>query len=486
MSPLIKATHLLMLNSMLIVSSAAQSVELKPQVREPGVRVSASDEWNSEVAVLSLSERRALWLLDHLLEEAKSCEDETFRILTLARLADLLWKYDEPRARRQFEKALVFIDEIKAEPLDDASDSPPPVEYGRQYQLRIEVFELITQHDSEWARKLGSQTSIEQSFVPPDEAIAPALRTKANAINTVSHGAATTTPGSLGQHSKPVFNSGSDPPVVLQHVLAQAEVARTHEEKDGLYTRATLQALAENDFDQALSITRKIKSESSRASLEAMTRNRAATAALSKQDFVAAERYARGISSLVQRATVFDQILLALEKGNDIARVAETLTEAEDAFEKAENGLDKSHALLIVAGAAARTDLLRAFDITRAAIAAVNHPDSSNKSQHLTPQSDTIPKPLMFDQVFAILARVDFDRVLQLAQSIDKKEMSVAAQLAICRGLMTRSSQGNERLSTRNETGKQARSTLKAGRRPHTWILAIDYCCSFCCPPGCH
>ena len=298
MSPLIKATHLLMLNSMLIVSSAAQSVELKPQVREPGVRASASDEANGEVAVLSLSERHALWLLDHLLEEAKSCDDETFRIITLAQLADLLWKYDEPGARRQFEKALGFIDEIKAEPPGNASDPPLPIEYGQQYRCAsrcLNSLPTMTPSGPEsWEVK---QVSSSRLFLPmkPSRQILERRQMQLTQFRMAQ----------LQRRQAALDSTRSLFLIVVLTVqlsfrtlLAQAEVARTHEERDGLYTRATLQALAENDFDQALSIIRKIKSESSRASLEAMTRKRAATAALNKQDFVAAERYARGSPAL--------------------------------------------------------------------------------------------------------------------------------------------------------------------------------------------
>lgn len=441
MSPLIKATHLLVLISTLIAPSAAQSVPRRPPVREQGVNASA--EGNGQDEVLTLEQRRALWLLDQLFEQAKACDNETLRLWTLAQLADLLWKFDEPRARRQFEEALGFIDAIKPDPQDDASDPPLPFEYGQQYQLRLEVLELISHHDSEWARKLGSQTEIELSTDPdpagldPDEAKQSDLGARTNAISTVSEGGAPTTPGAPGPSPRPSRMGKSVWPASLEQLLSQADTARSPVEKDGLYARAVLGALAENDFELALSITEKIKSRGSQASLAAMTRHRAATAALNKEDFVVAGRYARDLPSLVQRATVFDQMLQALEKRKDIGRAAEILTEAEQVFEKAQDGLDKARAILIIASAAARIDPLRGLEILSSGIAAINHADLDDRSHRAAPRNDLNPRTFTFDQVFSTLTRTNFDRVLQLAQSIDKKEVSVLAQLAICRGLLT-------------------------------------------------
>ena len=141
--------------------------------------------------------------------------------------------------------------------------------------------------------------------------------------------------------------------------------------------------------------------------------------------------------SLAQRAAVFDQILRALEKRKDISRALEILTEAEKTFEKADDGLDKTRAMLIVAGAAARIDPLRGFDILSSAIVDLNRAHLDNKSHRAPAPSDLNSETLYLDQVFAMLARADFDRALQLAQSIDKEELCILAQLAICRGLLT-------------------------------------------------
>jgi len=150
-------------------------------------------------------------------------------------------------------------------------------------------------------------------------------------------------------------------------------------------------------------------------------------AALSKEDFVEVDRYARDLPNLVQRATVFDQLLRALEKRKDAGRAAEVLAEAEQSLGKAEDGPEKARALLIIAGAAARLDPLRGFEVLRSAVTAINHSDLDKKNS---------ADALSFGQVLPLLARADFDRVLQLALSIDRKEYSVLAQMALCRAVL--------------------------------------------------
>ena len=380
MSQPIKAVCLFLLILMPFASATAQGVPSK------------KDD------ALSLEKQRALWLLDQLFERAKACDDETFRIGARAELADLLWKYDEPRARAQFEEALQAIVAIKPEPLD---------EFGPQYQLRRCVVELIARHDAEWARKLGDQSGVEASTESDSQSDLPP---------------ASTTAAVPSPPLKLFLANRSVRPANVQDLVSQADMARSPAEKDGLYARAALQAVVENDFERALSIAGKLSRGPSRLNVEAMARQRAAMAALGKEDFVEVDRYARDLPNLVQRATVFDQLLLALEKRKDSGRAAEVLAEAEQSIGKAEDGPEKVRALLIIAGAAARLDPLRGFEILRSAITAIN-----KSHDGYTPN---------FDQVLPLLARADFDRVLQLALSIDRKEYSVLAQMALCRAVL--------------------------------------------------
>src|SRR2546423_1477732 len=50
-------------------------------------------------------QQSALIVLDQLFEATKGFEDDVLRIRPQAHVADVLWPYDEPRARRQFEES---------------------------------------------------------------------------------------------------------------------------------------------------------------------------------------------------------------------------------------------------------------------------------------------------------------------------------------------------------------------------------------------
>jgi 23S rRNA A2030 N6-methylase RlmJ len=50
------------------------------------------------IAVLTPNQQSALLMLDQLFEAAKGFDDIVLRIRTQARVADMLWTYDEPRA----------------------------------------------------------------------------------------------------------------------------------------------------------------------------------------------------------------------------------------------------------------------------------------------------------------------------------------------------------------------------------------------------
>ncbi len=436
---LTKPAYLLVLVSTLVVSTAAQNVPRETTAHEKRRDASTSVDGGNQNEVLSLGQRRALWLLVQLFEQAKGCDDETFSIRMQTDIADLLWKYDEARARLQFEEAFHAIETMKPEPKIDPPDSRFPPEYSFQYQLRQEVLELIAHHDSDWARKLGRPADTDQSTHP--DSIALDGERKAN--QTVGP-AQTVSTGTISQLTASGVNvplklslmMKSFGPADIPDLLKRAEMVPNTAERDSLYARAARQVLVGSDFERALSITEKISPGPARENLEAIARQRAAIAALSKGDFVAADHYVRDLPNLVQRATVYDQMLRAFQKRNDVGRAAEVLTEAEKSFGKAKDGPDKALALLIIAGAAARIDPLRGFDFLELAIVAINHAGPASTSRGADGRTDLDSDSLHFDQVLPLLAGADLDRVLQLAQSIDNKEFSVLAQLAICRGLL--------------------------------------------------
>src|ERR1044072_7843009 len=58
-------------------------------------------------------QQKALSVLDQLLETRKGFADDNLRRMLQAQVADMLWNYDEPRARRLFEDAFRAVESAK-------------------------------------------------------------------------------------------------------------------------------------------------------------------------------------------------------------------------------------------------------------------------------------------------------------------------------------------------------------------------------------
>lgn len=258
-----------------------------------------------------------------------------------------------------------------------------------------------------------------------------------------------------------MFQPGS-----TDEILEQAQSEQNTFLKDLLYTRAAMSAMTGGDFDRALSVVEKLGDEGRRASLDSIIRLQASSAALKKEDFDSALRYAEGVSDLRQRAYLYGTIARALLDKNNGTRAAQVLDDAVRAIDKADDDTVKANALLIIAEVKARLDPWQGFDAVSIAVKAFNRADSAkaNNSRTTAPASGNTALSAVlnstlkldtpsFDAVFSALAKVDFNRAVQLARSLDKQERSVESQLAACRGV----------LSVKRD--KTAQDTQGAGRK---------------------
>lgn len=229
----------------------------------------------------------------------------------------------------------------------------------------------------------------------------------------------------------------------VSDLVSRADQETDPQQKDMLYMAAASRAAGAGDFDEALSLLDKIKMEAIKSSIGSFIRSQAVMKAMEKGEMDTAYRYAKDIPDLSMRADFFSQIAQKLAEKHDLTRAMEILTDAEKSLSKAENKPDKARALLSLSEAAARIDPPRGFEILRTAVEAVNHThfDSSSLSEldilnaaagGLVMQGAT----LNFERSFAPLARADFQRALGMAQNIEKKELSVSAQISVCRGVL--------------------------------------------------
>jgi len=124
-----------------LLATAAQNAPAK----RPSTEQAASEKAQPRNPVL----QRVTSVLDQVLEAQKTFADENLRVMIQAHVADILWSYDEPRARRIFGDILQI-----AEKLADQDASPPQVGVVSVYPVRTQVIRLILPHDSDWATRL--------------------------------------------------------------------------------------------------------------------------------------------------------------------------------------------------------------------------------------------------------------------------------------------------------------------------------------------
>jgi hypothetical protein len=138
---LVKIASALMLSASFALSIAGQ--ETRP-ARKPGVAPAPAQK---EIS----TERRALAMLESVLQASAGFDDPALKSKIQSEAADLLWRFDQPRARRLYEESYHAIDGIKpANNLRISSDSLP----GFKARLRGDLLNALSQHDREFADNL--------------------------------------------------------------------------------------------------------------------------------------------------------------------------------------------------------------------------------------------------------------------------------------------------------------------------------------------
>ncbi len=129
---------------LLVISAQVSMSAQSPQATKPVTEQTPVERTRPENPIL----QKVTSVLENVLEAQKTCADENLRVMIRAHIADMLWSYDEPRARRIFADALQA-----AERLAD-QDQPPPHLGVTLFPVRTQVIRLILPHDPDWATKL--------------------------------------------------------------------------------------------------------------------------------------------------------------------------------------------------------------------------------------------------------------------------------------------------------------------------------------------
>jgi hypothetical protein len=350
----------------------------------------------------SFAGQRAVAALEQLAEDVRGVEDEALKLRARAQIADALWPHDEPLARRLFEEAFKDIAEQNARrPRGTAKDA--------RHSLEILLAgEMVARRDPDFARQLLGD-------------LRPADGTPGTGERREVH-----EQRSLGQGSA---DAPAAPPATPS--AAREEERDEHPEIS--------RALNDEDFERALSLIEKVGDPAVRAALAPVVRQQAASAALSRQDYHTAATHARALSSLTQRALLFVQLAHALSGEKLTGQAVEMLLEAERSLKESPQGPERAQALMTVAGALARLDAMRGFELMPAAVEAINRADEAAKAS-AGPELEAVA----LAEAFSSLARADFSRAWELAAGISRKETSLAAQLALCVGLLSKTDRQRE------------------------------------------
>jgi hypothetical protein len=179
MSYLLRIAFALLLAASINMPASGQSNKNASASRDNLSQATSAHSPGDEAAnLLAANQQSAIWQLDQLFRLTKEFDDGFLKIKAQAQIADVLWKYDEPRARDMFKDAFREIEspELAKELSDgDAGKSAPKTLdfarlYSLKYKLRSEVILLISRRDSRLADALVKSLSLSA----PDADTSPA------------------------------------------------------------------------------------------------------------------------------------------------------------------------------------------------------------------------------------------------------------------------------------------------------------------------
>ena len=130
---------------LLVISAQLSTPAQSPPTTKPATEQTPVERTRPENPILL----KVTSVLERVLEAQKTFADENLRVMIRAHVADMLWSYDQPRARRIFEDALQAAERL-------ADQEPPPPQLGAAsfFPVRTQVIRLILPLDPDWATRL--------------------------------------------------------------------------------------------------------------------------------------------------------------------------------------------------------------------------------------------------------------------------------------------------------------------------------------------
>ena len=215
----------------------------------------------------------------------------------------------------------------------------------------------------------------------------------------------------------------------IQQALNNAEQATDPKEKELSYMIAIKKAADAGDIKQALSLLGRLD-DSGREESEDQVRQLALNAIIDSGDADTAYRYGKRLKDPDGRAEFLVKVAQLLCAKNQRARATAVLNEAQRTAEEEGEEPPQAMDMLAIANVATCISPAKGFEAMKKAVGAINRVTDEDGKPAATVGEDK------FDENLLVLAAVDFDRALALAKSITEKEVSVTAQVAVCRGVL--------------------------------------------------
>jgi hypothetical protein len=222
------------------------------------------------------------------------------------------------------------------------------------------------------------------------------------------------------------------PPI---EIAREARDATDDRERDSLNAGAALAWLNKGEVREAQASALKISDARMRDRVLAQIVRRHASEG-HVEDAVAMARRIEAMAARIDAMVMLSGTALAQP---DRARAAELLNEAEGYAIKARPSADRARSLLKIVSSFSAFDAVRGFEVMQTAVKAINEISGQQQDgkQSSKPAEQFRLDELYdanFESTLAVLARADFERALLLAQQLDGKDTSLAAQLAVCHG----------------------------------------------------
>jgi hypothetical protein len=228
----------------------------------------------------------------------------------------------------------------------------------------------------------------------------------------------------------------SSPPL---EIAREARDTDDDRERDSLNARAALGWLGKGEIREALNAAMKIADAQLRDRVFGQVSRRYALEG-HIEDGVATARRIESDAARIDALVILSSVSLA---SKDRVRATELLNEAEAYAIKARPASTRARSLLKIVSSFSAFDAARGFEVMQAAVKAINDVYSiEEQSRQSAKSAATTAREInleelrdpAFEGTLAALAQTDFERALLLAQQLNAKDASLAAQLAVCRG----------------------------------------------------